>query len=262
MSSVVISGDTSGAITVAAPSVAGSNTLTLPAATDTLVGKATTDTLTNKTITGLNLSAGSTSVAPITLASGTNLTTAAAGAMEYDGTVHYKTNNASNRGLSPAVQYAILNNTTYTLTSQTAAQALFNASATGAITLPTGFFEFECYYALTSMSSTSGSFGFALAGTATYTQAWTATALKNAAGSAGATAGTSYNTAANTTLVTANTTTTAWAYIKGTIRVSVAGTVIPQVSLGQAAAAIVSAGSYFKITQITNTTNQTIGNWS
>ena len=171
MSSVVISGDTSGAITVAAPSVAGSNTLTLPAATDTLVGKATTDTLTNKTITGLNLSAGSTSVAPITLASGTNLTTAAAGAMEYDGTVHYKTNNASNRGLSPAVQYAILNNTTYTLTSQTAAQALFNASATGAITLPTGFFEFECYYALTSMSSTSGSFGFALAGTATYTQA-------------------------------------------------------------------------------------------
>lgn len=36
MSSVVISGDTSGAITVAAPAVAGSNTLTLPAATDTL----------------------------------------------------------------------------------------------------------------------------------------------------------------------------------------------------------------------------------
>lgn len=35
MSSVVISGDTSGAITVAAPAVAGSNTMTLPAATDT-----------------------------------------------------------------------------------------------------------------------------------------------------------------------------------------------------------------------------------
>ena len=35
MSSVVISGDTSGAITLAAPSVAGTNTITLPAATGT-----------------------------------------------------------------------------------------------------------------------------------------------------------------------------------------------------------------------------------
>jgi hypothetical protein len=37
MSSVVISGDTSGAITLAAPAVAGTNTLTLPAVTGTLV---------------------------------------------------------------------------------------------------------------------------------------------------------------------------------------------------------------------------------
>jgi hypothetical protein len=37
MSSIVISGDTSGAITVAAPAVAGTNTATLPAATGTLM---------------------------------------------------------------------------------------------------------------------------------------------------------------------------------------------------------------------------------
>jgi len=43
-------GSTSGTITVAAAAVAGTNTLTLPAATDTLVGKATTDILTNKSI--------------------------------------------------------------------------------------------------------------------------------------------------------------------------------------------------------------------
>lgn len=36
MSSVVLSGDTSGTITVSAPAVAGSNTLTLPAATSTV----------------------------------------------------------------------------------------------------------------------------------------------------------------------------------------------------------------------------------
>jgi len=51
MASIVVSGDTSGAITLSAPTVSGTNTVTLPAATDTLVGKATTDTLTNKTLT-------------------------------------------------------------------------------------------------------------------------------------------------------------------------------------------------------------------
>lgn len=55
MSSVVISGDTSGSITLSAPAVSGSTTLTLPATTDTLVGKTTTDTLTNKTLTAAAL---------------------------------------------------------------------------------------------------------------------------------------------------------------------------------------------------------------
>ena len=50
MSSISVAGDTSGAITISAPSVAGSGVLTLPTGTDTLVGKATTDTLTNKTL--------------------------------------------------------------------------------------------------------------------------------------------------------------------------------------------------------------------
>ena len=51
MSGVIISGDTSGSVTLSAPAVAGRSVLTLPVATDTLVGKATTDTLTNKTLT-------------------------------------------------------------------------------------------------------------------------------------------------------------------------------------------------------------------
>ena len=49
-SGATFSGSTSGTITVLAAAVAGTNSLTLPAATDTLVGRATTDTLTNKSI--------------------------------------------------------------------------------------------------------------------------------------------------------------------------------------------------------------------
>ena len=55
MASLVVSGDTSGAITLSAPAVAGTNTLSLPAVTDTLVGLAATQTLTNKSIAATQL---------------------------------------------------------------------------------------------------------------------------------------------------------------------------------------------------------------
>jgi len=44
MSSIVISGDTSGSVTMSAPAVAGSTTITLP----TSVTSSTTNTVTNK----------------------------------------------------------------------------------------------------------------------------------------------------------------------------------------------------------------------
>lgn len=52
MSSVVIAGDTSGAITLAAPAVAGSTTLTLPAASDTLAVQSQAVRQVVSTITG------------------------------------------------------------------------------------------------------------------------------------------------------------------------------------------------------------------
>ena len=58
MSSIVVSGNTSGAITIAAPAVAGTNTLTLPASTGTVVLDTATQTLTNKTIQGGSITQG------------------------------------------------------------------------------------------------------------------------------------------------------------------------------------------------------------
>jgi hypothetical protein len=53
---IKFNGSTSGNTTVIATSIAGTTTLTLPAATDTLVARNTTDTLTNKTLTSPSIS--------------------------------------------------------------------------------------------------------------------------------------------------------------------------------------------------------------
>lgn len=212
---------------------------------------------------GVTIQAGGSSGAPLKITSGTLMTTPAAGSVEYDGTVFYKTNNASNRGLSPASQYAIFNNTTYTLTSTTSAQKLFNTSTNGAITLPTGIFEFECYHYLTNLSSTSGTISFGLVvGTATFTTFFTVNLTRSLVGSTSTLISQSFNATGVTASGSSGTATGATVFVKGTIRVTVAGTIIPSVAMSQASAAVVNSGSYFKVTQIANTSNQTIGNWS
>lgn len=210
----------------------------------------------------VELKAGTASTAPLKFNAGTNISSTLAGAVEYDGTVFYATPATNAQTTLVGEQSAILN-TAYTLTSQTAAQKLFNTGAAGSVTLAVGTYQFECIFTLTSMSASSGSFGFALGGGATFTQRWIAEATKAAFTTATAPSRT-YNTAANTALVAANTTTTATATIRGTINVTVAGTVIPQVSLGVAAAAVVGAGSFFKIYAVSptsGTSNVTIGYW-
>jgi hypothetical protein len=122
--------------------------------------------LASPTFTGtLTLSTGSTSNAPVAFVAGTNKTAAAAGEMEYDGKVHYSTHAANERGVIDSEQF-ISNTSSYTLTSQTALQALFNATTNGAITLAAStMYFFECQFDLSSMSGTSGDFGFGFGGT-------------------------------------------------------------------------------------------------
>jgi hypothetical protein len=206
------------------------------------------------------IAAGSATVTPFTLTSGTVNTTAVAGAEEYDGTVFYKCPAASTRGVIMAEYIEVLT-AAFTLTSQTAAQKLLNGTANGAVTLPIGTYEFECEFQLTAMSVVTGGFGFALGGAATFTQGWSSVAV-NAAAATATNAQMTYNTAANTAIATASTAGVAHARIKGIIRVTVAGTVIPQVSLVTAAAAVVAANSYFKIRPVGGSAVVSVGNWS
>jgi hypothetical protein len=190
------------------------------------------------------------------------LGTTTAGALEYDGVALYATPTAAQRGVIMAEQIILLQ-AAYTLTSQTAAQKLFNTSTNGQVTLTAGTYEFECFYSLTAMSASSGTFGFALGGTATFTQSYLALGQKGTGTAATPNAlQSSYNVAANTTLASASTNTVGQASISGIINVSASGTIIPQVSLGIAAAAIVGIGSYFRIRPIGSTTVTSVGNWS
>lgn len=187
------------------------------------------------------------------------LGSATTGTFEFENPAFYMTGATAQRGAVLVDQY-ILQQATYTLTSQTAAQKLFS-TANGAVTLVPGTYEFECQFALSSMSSSSGSFGFALGGAATKTEYWWS--LANKATLATAAAGqVTYNTAANTAIAAASTATVAYARVHGVVIVTVGGTLIPQVSLGVAAAAVVGIGSFFKIRALGGAAAASSGNWS
>src|SRR4051812_41213090 len=65
--------------------------------------------------------AGTATVNPITLTAGTNLTTAAAGAFEYDGKVLYFTSAASSRQAVDTPQFCVLT-TNFTMSDSASAQ--------------------------------------------------------------------------------------------------------------------------------------------
>ena len=86
MSSVVISGDTSGTISLTATPVAGSNTITLPALSGTAVLDTATQTLTNKTLTSPTITgAVVSSMASSVLTSATAQTASTSASISFTG---------------------------------------------------------------------------------------------------------------------------------------------------------------------------------
>lgn len=160
----------------------------------------------------------------------------------------------------------IRQDSSYTLTSQTAAQKVFNSSTNGAVTLPVGTYSFEALIAMTSMSATSGNATFDLGGTATLgTVLWHGFGRDVAADGATGTLAGSWSTDATLVaapLVTGGTATAAIFKLEGTFEVTAAGTVILRVLLQTAAAAVVAAGSFLRIRYLGNTSVAAAGEWS
>jgi hypothetical protein len=157
-----------------------------------------------------------------------------------------------------------VSSTPYTLVSQTGAQKIFNTSTNGGVTLPVGTYFFFCEFGVTNLSLTSGAFGFALGGTATIgSQAWGSTTSKGGGLATATQAQLTFSVAANTAISAGNTSQNGVAIIRGIFRLTAAGTVIPQISMQQASAAIIAAGSWFRASPISpSATATTVGNWS
>jgi len=227
-------------------------------------------TLTGSLASTLNLVAGTTTVAPLDFAAGTNLTTAIAGAMEYDGKVIYGTPQGTQRGVIPGMQFYKLDSAV-TGANSTAVQQVLGVGVTLSSST---VYAFEAFYYLAKTAGTSQhTMGFGFGGTATLNKI-----LYSANGFDGSTAinnrnaSTTFglvliNQAANTVFTGASTTATqnVFSILKGTVSIDAGGTFIPQYTLSAAPGGVYStiAGSYFLIYPISQSgSNTSVGTWA
>ena len=211
---------------------------------------------------------GTSSVAPVVFAAGTNMTTPAAGAFEYDGVVFYGSPQSNQRGVIAAEQFIALT-ANYTGADSTSAQQVFNASAAGAVTLAasTTYMMEGVYYITRAAGTTSHTMStlFALGGTLT-SIAYTAETTSTTGNVLGAVSRI-YATGATAAVVTAasiSATENITVTIRGIVRTNTAGTFTPQIQYSAApgGAPSILANSFFKLTPIGNNTVATVGNWS
>lgn len=263
MSSVQISGNASGAgvLTIAAPNTASNFTLTLPTQTGTLIsGTSTANAV---------IPAGTATVAPVLLTSGTNLTSATAGAVEYDGKVVYATPIGTQRGIVPTQQYYRLN-ADLVGANATGAQNIFGVGCTlSASTV----YEFEMEFAMSkSAGTTPNAISLGFGGTATTNNIGYSVLEKSNTNSftnlaTNDTIQAYIQTTAATALSGAQTAATIFYIflIKGTVSINAGGTFIPQYTLSAAPGGAYStvAGSYIRIAPLSASgANTSVGTWA
>lgn len=217
--------------------------------------------------TGAAAVAGTTTVPPLQLTSGTNLTSPAAGSIEYDGTTFYATPVTSNRGVEGPIHF-VMNSATQTGTNGGAAQPVFVTTLTsGAITLPatTAYIVTGVYNIVTSGTS-SHSIGIGFGGTAGITSAMISYTSTNGTTGAVSAASTTLATGVGNTTVTAAVAaaTNNTIIINGVIRISTTGTLIPQFTYSGSpgAAPTITSGTYLSLMPVGSNTVTNVGNWS
>jgi hypothetical protein len=212
---------------------------------------------------------GSASLAPIVFTAGTNTSTPAAGAFEYDGTVFYGSPAASQRGLLPSEHFVILSSN-YTANDTSAAQKVFNVPSAGAVTVTSNTtYSFEAMYYIApsiNFNAVSLSTLFALSGTLTSIRYGVESTV-------GLSTAVLASKVAQVSAVTATTVTDAAPgaaatnfvlRLRGVLRTNTAGTLTPQIQFSgtPGSAPIVLANSYFRLVPMGTGSVTTVGNWS
>lgn len=209
--------------------------------------------------------AAGASTAPLQLVAGTLQTTAEDGAVEMDGDCFYGCTDAGNRGYIP-VRHFIRANATRTFTSNTTSQAIFTSPTNGTLTLEVGTYLFEGILYFTAMSATSGNLLINMLGAGTATIAawlWDAVGVDGAAGTAAAYSGTAMITSTSpASIVTAGTGTALSVRVSGTFQVTVAGTIIPSITMVTASSTVLAVGSFLVFERIGNASVVSIGQWT
>lgn len=205
--------------------------------------------------------AGTNTLAPLTLTSGTNLTNIAAGAIEYDGTTLWATPSTNyGRASIPTMIYTSGSGTDLTATAENTLQNLFPA-ANDTITLPVGtyYVVFNISVVRGTVSTTSAQLALNIRGggnaAGTFSGIAMGSGTNGGAAAAAAFAGTNITT---TTSISAASTTASSRYnstVTGILRITSAGTIIPQYNLS---ANLASAGTNTTVAALTNMVIQSI----
>lgn len=227
---------------------------------DTAIARVATPTFTGTVI----LPTGGTVSAPLKFIAGTNLTTPVAGSVEYDGTVFYSTTNATTgRGVIPSVLFT---SGTATFTNVSTAQAIF-PGANDTLSLATGTYIVEAVINIATSGAASNSLGFSILGNGGATLGTVSLAVTSTNGNAATTntASTTYVTASGNTSVTAAVTaaTNRTLTIKGIIRCTVAGTIVPQITYSAAPGAVPTgqASNFMVLYPVGSSTVVSNGTW-
>jgi hypothetical protein len=212
----------------------------------------------------LEVTGGTSSIPAIRMTASTPTTTPLGGSIEYDGTAYYATTAPNARGVIPTAQFiSLISN--YAASTAVGAQRIFNTSTSGALSVTGGtIYEVEGVISIARAGGTAGNLQLGFGGTATYTSLGYSAACTNGAATAAASNNLFVTTAALTTVTpTAATGITNNCVIKGLIRVSGAGTVIPQFSVTVAPTSVtVNANSYMKFTPLGASGTAFVGPWN
>lgn len=213
------------------------------------------------------LATGTTAIAPLTFTSGTNLTTARAGGVEFDGTCFYATSVASSRQVVGAEQLAVIQ-TDNTLADVATAQNVF-AGANDVLSLAASTaYEFEFFYWITrAAGTTSHTTSLLFPASSAFTSIHYTAQVTNPTGNALANVQQIVGDVSTGVVITAaNTVATeniiVWG--RGVIRTNAASTVTPQFQYSAApgGAPTVKVDSFFRIWPVGSNTVAAVGNWA